>query len=246
MSSLNKRKALYDLLIQKNEYFEDLNPAEILYEIYREVDLQFVATSSFQPQSLPLIYLISKICSQIPILFLDTKFHFQETLDYLERITHELSLNVIKISPTLIDDNNRMFETDPNMCCYLRKVEPLNRNLKKYDIWISGIRRDQTEQRKNTKIIAYDSKNDILKVCPMANTTSNVIHQMNDKLDLPRNPLIYEGFLSVGCYPCTHKPVDKNDERSGRWLGSEKTECGLHYPEEMYEKYQNKLGGNLE
>ena len=225
---LNKNK-----LEEYNSCLERLNPAEILYWLSMQDAGRVTMTSSFQAQSLPMLYLVSRICPQLPILFLDTGFHFKETLHYVDHLQCLLDLNILKVYPTITGDDAHMPWNNPDMCCYLRKVEPLQNILNNFDVWVSGIRRDQTETRKHAKIIDYDSKNDVVKVCPMANLSREAMEKMNAQLSLPLNPLREQGYLSIGCEPCTEKSVG-NDERSGRWGSSGKTECGLHLPEHLY------------
>jgi phosphoadenosine phosphosulfate reductase len=189
-------------------------------------------TSSFQAQSLPMLYLVSRICPQVPILFLDTGFHFKETLHYVDHLQRLLDLNILKVYPTITGDDAQLPWDNTDMCCYLHKVEPLQNILNNFDVWISGIRRDQTETRKHSKIIDYDAKSNVVKVCPMVNLSREIMEKINARLGLPLNPLRDQGYLSIGCQPCTEKSVG-NDERSGRWGSSEKTECGLHVSEHL-------------
>ena len=228
-----------DKVDEYNEVLERLNPAEILYWLTMQDAGSITMTSSFQAQSLPLLYMVSRICPAVPVLFLDTGYHFKETLDYVDELQSLLNLDLVRITPLVVVEDEKMPWSNPDMCCYLRKVEPLQNELKKYDVWISGIRRDQTAVRKQVKILDYDSKNDVLKICPMANFSRHMIEQVNAHLNLPFNPLRQQGYLSIGCEPCTEKSVC-GDERSGRWGQSGKTECGLHLPEEMYEKAKGK------
>lgn len=204
-----------------------MNPAEILYWLSQNRSERIVATSSFQAQSLPLLFLLNKIIPMTPILFLDTGFHFRETLAYIDDIQNQLGLNIKMLQPKQRTQHKNLYKTNPDMCCYLSKVEPLQEELKHYDVWISGIRRDQTSARRNTPIIGRDNRNKIIKLCPMLNATREVIDSMNEQLDLPLNPLLRMGYRSVGCQPCTKIPTNAN-ERSGRWQGTDKTECGLH------------------
>tara|TARA_A100001015_G_scaffold302807_1_gene391501 strand:- start:2550 stop:3248 length:699 start_codon:yes stop_codon:yes gene_type:complete len=219
-------------LPELNDYLERLNPAEILYWLSKQNEMRITMTSSFQAQSLPLLYLVSRILPFMPILFLDTGYHFQQTLDYVEELKKKLDLNIVHLRPSVAKEA-ALYASNPDMCCYLRKEEPLQNALKGYDVWISGIRRDQTEVRKSARIIDYDSKNDVVKVCPMANLSREAMEKMNARLSLPLNPLREQGYLSIGCKPCTEKSIG-NDERSGRWAFNRKTECGLHLPEHLY------------
>lgn len=214
---------------KENENLEEMNPAEILswavFETFKGKEI--AVTSSFQSQSLPLLYLISKICPRLPVYFLDTSYHFPETIQYVEEIKRKLQLNVVTIKQLNRHPEETMYKTDPDMCCYLRKVEPLQRAFKGVDVWISGIRRDQTRNRKGARIIDLHEPLGVVKVSPMANVTSEIVNRMNEHLALPEHPLQALGYRSIGCMPCTSisRP---GDDRSGRWFGREKTECGLH------------------
>ena len=190
------------------------------------------ATSSFQTQSVPLLHLIAEHAPELPILFLDTGFHFPETLEFRDRLIDELGLNVRSLEPRLGHDGFRekhgqLHQREPNLCCYLNKVEPLEDAMEDYDAWVSGIRRDQTEARAETPVL-QEQENGVLKVCPMVEWTSRDVWTYINEHDLPAHPLFKEGYFSVGCAPCTQKPENQEEKRSGRWAGREKTECGLH------------------
>ncbi|WP_251923643.1 phosphoadenylyl-sulfate reductase [Salinibacter ruber] len=190
------------------------------------------ATSSFQSQSVPLLHLISQHVPDLPILFLDTGFHFPETLEFRDQLIEEFGLNVRSPEPRLGHDGFRekygkLHQRDPNMCCYLNKVEPLEDAMKEYDAWVSGIRRDQTKNRAGTPVLQRE-EDGTLKVCPMVEWTSRDVWTYIDEHDLPKHPLLEEGYLSIGCAPCTQAPGEGDGERGGRWSGSDKTECGLH------------------
>ena len=214
-----------------NVRLERMNPAEILtwtlYEAFP--DKRVALTSSFQSQSLPLLYLVSKICSHLPVYFLDTGFHFSETLDYIERLRQLLTLNMCTIRPLSESSDNEMYKTDPDMCCYLRKVETLQRVFSDVDIWISGIRRDQTSARSVVKIIDFHEPLGVIKVSPMANFTSSIQKEFNARISLPEHPLLSKGYRSIGCAPCTKPTKTGEDPRAGRWGGTGKSECGLHF-----------------
>ena len=128
---------------------------------------------------------------------------------------------------------------DPDMCCYLRKVEPLQRAFKDVDVWISGIRRDQTRARRSIRMLDYHEPLDVVKVSPMANVTSKLLDRLNDRLDLPRHPLLTRGYRSIGCAPCTKPTTSSEESRAGRWAGKEKTECGLHFDPKTGEVARN-------
>lgn len=190
------------------------------------------ATSSFQTQSVPLLHLISEHAPELPVLFLDTGFHFPETLEFRDRLAEELGLNVRSLTPRLghegfRKEHGKLHQRDPDLCCYLNKVEPLEDALDEYDLWISGIRRDQTEARASASVLERQ-EDGTLKACPMLEWTSRDIFEYIGEHDLPVHPLFEEGYLSIGCAPCTRPPEDGGGRRGGRWADAEKTECGLH------------------
>ena len=206
--------------------------AEIIYWAAKTFRNKLAVTSSFQTQSIPLLHLISRICPNTPILFLDTGFHFEETLEFRSKLVTELGLNVVNLVPLMghqefKSKHDKLHETNPNMCCYLNKVEPLQRKLKKYSAWISGVRRDQTMHRANTPVCQLQD-NGLYKICPMVQWTESIVNDYINKLKLPRHPLYDSGYRSIGCACCTVAVEIGQDSREGRWNGQEKTECGLH------------------
>lgn len=194
-----------------------------------------VVTSSFQSQSVPLLHLISKHIPEVPILFLDTGFHFPETIDFKEQLTEQFGLHVIDVTSKIghgafKQEYGQLYKKDPDQCCYINKVEPLERALGNYKAWITGIRSDQTKQRRKADYI-QQLDNGITKICPMLDWTNHDVWTYVHINELPEHPLLEQGYLSVGCAPCT-QPSEEGDARSGRWKGQGKKECGLH----------NKLG----
>jgi phosphoadenosine phosphosulfate reductase len=219
-----------DNLQKINQQLEKMNPAEILsWAVFQQFrSCRIAATSSFQSQSRPLLYLISRVCPAIPVYFLDTGYHFQQTLSYVQTLKNLLGLNLRSLTPLQGGTEDRMYKTDPDMCCYLRKVEPLQREFRNIDLWISGIRRDQTLNRSKVKILDFQERLNVFKLSPMANVTAETLAQINLRIQLPEHPLEKMGYTSIGCEPCTTLPTGEN-ERSGRWANNVKTECGLHY-----------------
>lgn len=198
---------------------------------YRLKGKKVFMSSSFQTHSIPMLHLLSTIDKSIPIYFLDTGFHFPETIVYRDRIKDLLELKVVSIKANVakIDllgkDNKFLFSSDPDLCCQINKVDTLNSVSKLFDVWITGIRGSQNPNRKN---LEYEARTEdgVLRFHPMINWTDPMINAYSYKYKLPSHPLDKHGYSSIGCGPCTTKPV--LDQRSGRWLGSKKTECGLH------------------
>jgi phosphoadenosine phosphosulfate reductase len=226
---LKHKRALSDLE-GLNEELELLEAHDILKWAFETFGSRVAISSSFQTQSMPLLHMVARYIPEVPILFLDTGFHFPETLAFRDQIIEEWGLNVINLrySEGHGEFQRRygaLYQRDSDMCCYLNKVEPMREALEQYDAWISGIRRDQTENRANTPVIQQRSDG-LYKICPMVSWTSRDITTYTNRNELPVHPLLSEGYMSVGCAPCT-KPTF-GSYREGRWAGSGKTECGIH------------------
>lgn len=227
-----------------NRQFEAQEPTEILAWAWQTFGQDLAATSSFQTQSVALLHLISETCPELPILFLDTGFHFPETLAYRDQLIRVFGLNVKNITPLMGHSQFRiqhglLHQNNPDLCCFINKVEPLEKAKKAYGAWISGIRRDQTAHRANTPIISIDKKGRY-KICPMANWDKRKLWRHIGQYQLPEHPLLDQGYLSVGCAPCTRALNPGEDERAGRWAGQEKTECGLHVDVDQQKKALNR------
>ena len=192
------------------------------------------ATSSFQTHSVPLLHIISCLNLQIPVYFLDTGYLFPETYVYKEKIAKMLNLKVIDLHSEVprnmqFDSSNKfLYMTNPDKCCYLNKVAPLKPVLLEYDVWINGIRKSQSSVR--SQFSEEEKSNfDTIRYHPMLDWTGKDIFYYMKMFDLPSHPLDEKGYVSIGCMPCTHTIFDQaSSERSGRWAGMQKTECGLH------------------
>ncbi len=202
---------------------------------YKEKGLQVFATSSFQTHSIPMLHVISQIEPELPVYFLNTGFHFPESLQYKNQVKEVLGLNVIDlVSPiskaSQRDGENRFFfASNPDYCCYLNKILPLEPILAEKDVWISGVRKSQNQNRKNFKEEEASSKG-VIRYHPMLEWDDRMIYKYIKDHDLPKHPLDGKGYLSIGCSPCTRKfdPDQFGSTRDGRWAGLNKTECGLH------------------
>lgn len=205
-------------------------------ELIRRAYLQFgdrlVATSSFQTQSVPLLKIISRVAPELRILFLDTGFHFPETIQFMNECRERFGLNVVRLESLIghrdfLAEHGKLYETNPHMCCYLNKVEPLQRALKDCDAWLSGIRRDQTSLRRDSEVVSRQADGR-WKICPMLEWTEEMVSNYIRVHGLPQHPLHDAGYLSIGCAPCTQPVAAGQSPREGRWAGREKTECGIH------------------
>lgn len=213
-----------------------MNSVEQIKEHLHTAKTQFgdkiCLTSSFQTQSVPLLYLVSQSIPDTPILFLDTGFHFSETLEFRDKLIEMFGLNVINISTGLGHDNfkfqyGNLYEIDPDLCCHINKTQPLQEALEGYDAWIAGVRGDQTENRSQLEVF-NKMQNGRTKICPLINWTKKDLWTFHSQNDLPSHPLFSQGYLSVGCAPCTRPIGVGEDERAGRWTNNCKTECGIH------------------
>lgn len=227
----------------KNESFQ--NGLEVLKWAYEQYEEDVVYACSFGAEGIVLLDLISTIKKDAKVVFLDTQLHFQETYDLIEKVKKRYPLlQIIKVTPSLtlkeqeVEYGEKLFETNPSACCKLRKVEPLRKVLVNYSAWISGLRREQSETRRHVQFLNQDPTFQNVKICPLIHWTKEEVWHFIKQKKLDYHPLHDEGYPSIGCYPCTQKPLDEKDERSGRWVGFQKTECGLHFNE----KKKRKMG----
>lgn len=192
-------------------------------------------TSSFQTHSIPLIHIVHNVDPEIPIYFIDTGYHFTETIEFKNELKDKYGFNVVDIRSEVSRINQRdaagnlMYTSDPDYCCYINKVQPLEPVLREFDIWISGVRSAQTKHRENLGR-TVEGKHGTLHYHPVIEWTSKMIYDYRKTFDLPEHPLEKYGYFSVGCMPCTRK-IDmsgKGSERDTRWFGLNKNECGLH------------------
>jgi phosphoadenosine phosphosulfate reductase len=182
-----------------------------------------------------IIHLASCVRPGIDVVFLDTGYHFPETIGTRDAVAAVYPVTLVNVTPsrTVAEQDAelgpRLYGRNPDLCCYLRKVEPLERTLRRdYDAWISGVRRDETLARRNTPVVAWDAKRKMVKVNPIARWTAGQVDEYIASEGVLVNPLVYDGYPSIGCRTCTARVEPGADPRSGRWAGTGKTECGLH------------------
>jgi phosphoadenosine phosphosulfate reductase len=170
----------------------------------------------------------------VDTLFLETGYHFPETIGTRDATEASLELTIVDVLPaqTVAEQDaqfgEKLYERDPALCCQLRKVEPLTRTLAHYEVWITGVRRDESPERADTPIVTWDAKNLLVKVNPLVDWSFDDLGTYSARHSLITNPLIEDGYPSIGCAPCTRRVAPGEDPRSGRWAGFSKTECGLH------------------
>ena len=216
--------------------WQDLSAQEVLSEIL--TGNAFIKNpalvSSFGADSAVLLHMASALDANAQIVFLDTGFHFSETLSYRDRLTKTFGLTNVRtatvdpIAVKRLDAQRRLHLSSPDSCCQLRKVSVLDRHLRMNDAWISGQRRSQSTTRSSVALVEVDEARGKLKFNPLANWSDSDIAAYKAEHALPEHPLVAKGFPSIGCRPCTSAVKDGEDQRAGRWRGQQKLECGLH------------------
>ncbi|CAK0738164.1 Adenosine 5'-phosphosulfate reductase [Gammaproteobacteria bacterium] len=212
---------------------KEKSPQEILEWAAKNFPNEIAASSSFQTQSVPLLHMIASTVPQLPILFIDTGYHFPETIAFRDRLVHSWNLNleVLTVRNSMEEGlwyaNQPLYLTNPDLCCEIHKVAPMREAMRRYRVWISGIRRDQSHTRAKADIVEVSKENRI-RIHPMLEWTQSDVQQYVRNHGLPEHPLDVLGYVSIGCAPCTRPPLTGGGLRSGRWQGTGKTECGLH------------------
>ena len=209
------------------------SPAEVIAAALKIVGREHLAlVSSFGTESAALLKVMADVDPAIPVVFLDTGWLFQETLDYRDTLTRQLGLTDVRsikpLEETLSceDRDKELWFSNPDACCRIRKVEPLARALKPFSAWINGRKRFQGGARADIPVVEQDGAR--LKFNPFANVSREEIEAIYKSANLPPHPLAAKGFLSVGFMPCTSRSEADDDARAGRWRGRDKTECGIH------------------
>lgn len=212
-----------------------MNFEEIKFKIneYQKGYLKLFTSSSFQTHSIVLLHILSRIDNSIPVYFINTGFHFPETIAFKDQVAEMLKLNIKEVSsftPKHMQKDSKgkfLFTSDPDFCCYLNKVQPLEPILAEHDVWINGVRADQSSVRKNFKV-EEKAPHDVIRFHPMLDWNTKMIELYIKEHKLPRHPLEEKGYFSIGCEPCTRKFDLEWSAREGRWFGMNKTECGLN------------------
>ena len=201
-------------------------------ENYKKEGLKLFVSSSFQSHSIPLLHIISNIDNAIPVMFINTGYLFPETLIFRDKIGKAFGLNIINVNSSISRiyqkncNGNFLFTSDPDRCCFINKTQPMEPVLTEYDVWINGVRADQNANRKSMKT-EQDGAFNCKRFHPILDWNNKMIYDYIQQNNLPKHPLDDKGYISIGCEPCTRK-FDLNNERSARWFGMNKTECGLH------------------
>jgi phosphoadenosine phosphosulfate reductase len=216
-----------------NEAYADATTHELLAASIRHEFVGRVAVvSSFGAESAVLLHLIAAVDPATPVLFVDTDKLFGETLRYRDKLIKQFGLtNVRTLAPdparvAAIDPKGGLWASNPDMCCRIRKVEPLAAGLDGFEAWISGRKRYQAATR--ATLLPFEAEGGRIKINPLANWQATDLQAYADRHGLPAHPLVAQGYLSIGCMPCTDPVAPGDDIRSGRWRGQDKTECGIH------------------
>lgn len=213
---------------------EEARVSEIIANLRRMRDegKSMFVTSSFQTHSIPLLHLVSRSGLDIPIYCLNTGYLFPETLKFRDELAERYGLDIrtikseVPMSQQKDANGNMLFASDPDRCCHINKVEPTQKLLREYDVWVNGVRADQNANRKTLKTYA-EAGFGAMRYHPMLEWTGREVYAYISKHGLPSHPLDDAGYMSIGCEPCTRKVVP-GDPRQARWFGMNKTECGLH------------------
>jgi len=202
----------------------------LIKRLYKD---RIALVSSFGTESAVLLHMVAQVDRNVPVIFIDTKKHFWETLSYRSKLVDKLGLTDIRnIQPDaddlrLLDPSGDLHKSNPDMCCHIRKTAPLERALEGFDAWISGRKRFHGGSR--TSIPTLEMADGRLKIEPLARFTAGDLEAYTRHYDLPRHPLLADGYRSIGCMPCTTKGGTIDNPRAGRWFGTSKSECGIHW-----------------
>ncbi|MWC28253.1 phosphoadenylyl-sulfate reductase [Paenibacillus sp. MMS18-CY102] len=222
------------LAAQKAIELEDATPEAIIqYAIETFPNITFAC--SFGAEDVVLVDMIQKVNPNIDTFYLDTDFHFAETLATRDALAERYpNIRYVQVKPEITPEEqaaqhgDELWKSDPNQCCNIRKVQPLTKILSQYECWITGIRRDQAPTRANSKKVEYDYKFGLMKFNPLASWTNEDVWNYIRENNVPYNPLHDNNYPSIGCTHCTRQVMPGEDPRAGRWSGNDKTECGLH------------------
>ena len=212
---------------------ERMTAEEVLVWAYEQFGDRMCLTCSWQRQSSVLVHMVSELELDIPVVELDTQLFFRETYETRDRLVERYDLelirpHVITVAAQHAQEGPNLWERDPDRCCHIRKVEPLERALEPFDAWISGIRREQALTRADAQRVEWSERYGVWKIQPIVDWDSKRVQAYIRVNEIPYNPLHDVGYPSIGCIPCTRPVVDGEDERAGRWADADKIECGIH------------------
>ena len=213
---------------------EGSDPVELLAYVADYYKGKITVSTSLGPQTLVIVDMLAKAGVSVPVFYLDTGLLFRETYELADRVRERYGIELTPVRPrlTVFEQAHRLgpvlWERNPDLCCHLRKVEPLAETLHGMEAWITGLRRGHGASRSQVQQVEWDEKHGLVKVNPLAFWSREQVQAWLRDNDVPYNPLLDRGYRSVGCWPCTQAKADSSDERAGRWAGLAKTECGMH------------------
>ncbi|MFI6348391.1 phosphoadenylyl-sulfate reductase [Streptomyces sp. NPDC050560] len=223
---------LRDLARSAGRELEDASAQDILGWAAETFGHRFCVTSSMEDAVVA--HLASRAMPGVDVVFLDTGYHFPETIGTRDAVDAVMDVNVVTLTPrrTVAEQDAefgpKLHDRDPDLCCAMRKVAPLKEGLEGYDAWATGLRRDESPTRSETAVVDWDENRMKVKIAPIARWTQDDVDAYVAQHGVLTNPLLMDGYGSVGCAPCTRRLLDGEDARAGRWAGRAKTECGLH------------------
>ncbi len=233
-------KKAAQILEDLNQKLGKCSPDEILQWGYNCFGEQMVIGTGFGLSGIVILDWVHKLNLPVTVFYLDTNQLFPETYQLKEKIRERYQFRIESVQPELTLDEQaqkfgeELWRADPDKCCYLRKVQPLEKYLSGKKAWVTGVRRSQADTREQTEVIEWDPENCVVKINPLARWSDSLVWNYIEKNKLPYNPLHDHGYPAIGCVPCT-VPVDSGaDQRSGRWENLEKTECGIHIPSQKF------------
>ncbi|MFF9359756.1 phosphoadenylyl-sulfate reductase [Streptomyces griseoluteus] len=223
---------LRELAERAGRELEDATALEVLRWAVDTFGDRFCVTSSMEDAVVA--HLAARVRPGVDVVFLDTGYHFPETIGTRDAVDAVMDVNVITLTPerTVAEQDAehgpRLHDRDPDLCCALRKVKPFDAGLTGYQAWATGLRRDESPTRANTPVVGWDARRRNVKVSPIARWTQDDVDAYVAEHGVLTNPLLMDGYASVGCAPCTRRVLEGENARAGRWAGQGKTECGLH------------------
>jgi len=223
----------------ESQRLESATPEEIIAWGVENYAPYFTMATAFGPEGCVILLMLAKIAPETYTFNLETGYQFRETLELRDRIAEKFGIEVDLLEPELsvaeyeLLHDGPLYQTNPDQCCFDRKIKPLERAAQVMHAWMSGIRRDQSPDRARAAIVGWDKKFGLVKISPLANWTKKDVWKRITDEGIPYNPLHDQGFPSIGCWPCTRAVAEgETDDRAGRWSGNKKNECGLHTVEQ--------------
>lgn len=217
-----------------NEELQDADPDTILRFAAERFGARLAVATQFGVEGCTLLHRVARLAPQAYVFTIDTELLFRETYELANKLEQRLGITIHREKPDYsvgvqaAKYGPNLWEKDPDLCCTVRKVMPMQRTLERFDAWVTSVRREQTQNRADTPVVAWDAKFNLVKIAPLAAVTAAEIQRYVEEHDIPVNPLRLYGYQSIGCMPCTRPVAPGEDPRAGRWWKGSKTECGLH------------------